>query len=121
MQEMCLDVIPSPELITCDNYYWYNMTEKNAISVLKDREIGSWILRFDYITKQYYLTIKSNNLEYINHTFNYCKKTDGVYIYQNGKPPNESTKIVFLYSSLKEFLIHMQNIYDFNLLKQIVP
>ena len=112
MQEICLDVIPSPELITCDNYYWYNMTEKNAISVLKDREIGSWILRFDYITKQYYLTIKSNNLEYINHTFNYCKKTDGVYITKNNI-------ISVAYSSLKEYLIDMQYIYDFDLLKQI--
>jgi len=110
---MCLDVFPSSKSIISENYNLSNITEKDAISMLKDREIGSWIFRFDYITQKYYLTIKTNNLEYINHCiYYYCKKTDKVYITKNNV-------ISYVYPSLKEYLIDIQEIYDFDLTKQI--
>ena len=95
------------------NYELQNVSEKKAISVLKNAANNSWIFRFDYITQKYYLTIKKND-EYINHhVYLYNKKTDEVTI--------PIKKFNFKkYSNLEEYLQEMVNIYNFTLSQQII-
>jgi hypothetical protein len=116
---MSLDFTPNNNLNQCqyifENYYiLQNITEKSALYNLMNVEIGSWVFRFDYITQKYYLTIKSNDKEYINHHVSYyCKRTDEVII-QTSKCTSE------VYPSLEEYLKEMKEIYNFDLSKQVI-
>jgi hypothetical protein len=116
---ICLDITPKSGLNKCqfpfENYYvLQNVTENKALFNLKNEEDGSWIFRFDYITQKYYLTIKSNNQEYINHHVSYyCKRTDEVII-----QTSNTERVVYL--SLDNYLTKMTDIYNFNLIKQVL-
>jgi len=107
MQSICLDIDPNVILDT-KYYLLQNISEVKALNNLKNSDIGSWIFRFDYITQKYYLTIKYNKDEYINHhVLYYNRKTDEVII----KDKN--------YSTLKQYLLELRKIYNLDLEKQI--
>jgi hypothetical protein len=114
-----MDLSITDKLNTCqyifENYYiLQNVTEKRALFNLKNQEVGSWIFRFDYINQKYFLTIKSNNLEYINHHVSYyCKRTDEVFILNDNQTHD-------IFSNLEDYLNQMTQIYNFDLTKQIV-
>jgi len=95
---------------------WYilqNVSEKKALSALKNNDDGSWIFRFDYITQKYYLTIKNND-EFINHHVSYyCKRTDEVIIQLKDKTSE-------VYPTLEDYLLNMKEIYNIDLSKQII-
>ena len=112
MQDINLDIYPSSEIKISDYENLYNISEKNAISVLKDREIGSWIFRFDYITQKYYITIRSSKLGYINHHIYYSIFADKVYLVKNNIISND-------YLSLQEYIINIQDKYKCDIIKQI--
>ena len=108
MQSISLDFDTSFNESFNNNYKLQNVAEKRAIENLKNSKNGSWIFRFDYITQKYYLTIKYNDDEYINHhILYYNRKTDEVIIKNN--------KI-----QLKEYLIELKKIYKFYLEKEII-
>jgi len=112
MASMCLNFSIVYNLHT-NKYDVQNVCEKKILNILQNTAVGSWIFRFDYITQKYYLTIKTNINEYINHEVcYYCKRTNEVFIQTNGK-------IVNKYSSLEEYLEKMKEIYYFDLSKQI--
>lgn len=97
-----------------NKYKLQNISEKKILDILKNKEIGSWIFRFDYITQKYFLTLKSNNNEYIDHHVSYyCKRTDEVIIQTSA-----STSEVF--TTLEEYLKEMTKIYNFSLSQQII-
>jgi serine kinase of HPr protein (carbohydrate metabolism regulator) len=91
-----------------------NISERKILDILKNKEIGSWIFRFDYISQKYFLTIKSNNNEYIDHHVSYyCKRTDEVII-------QTSTSTSEIFTTLEEYLKEMTKIYNFSLSQQII-
>ena len=116
---MCLDITPYNDLNRCQNifenyYVLQNVTEKKALFNLKNKEDGSWIFRFDYINQKYFLTIKSNDQEYINHHVSYyCKRTDEVIV----QTSNASSEV---YPSLDDYLTEMTKIYNIDLMKQVL-
>ena len=113
MQTMCLDVFPNMFNYKINKHSLQNISKKKILEILKKRDIGSWIFRFDYITSKYYLTIKNNENEYIDHEVcYYCKRTDEVLI-------QEPSKKVCMYLSLDNYLNEMKKIYNFDLSKEI--
>ena len=95
------------------NYKLQNASEQRALSTLKNTPNNSWIFRFDYVTKKYYLTIKKDD-EYINHhIYRYYKNTDEVIV----KTSDTTSEI---YSNLKDFLKEMIEIYNFDLSQQVI-
>jgi len=112
MASMCLNFSPLT-ILSINKYELQNISENKILNILKYKEVGSWIFRFDYITQKYYLTIKNKNDEYINHEVcYYCKRTDEVFIQMNNK-------LVQGYSSLENYLKDMKKIYFFDLSKQV--
>lgn len=110
---LSIDPNNSVQYIYKDYYILQNVSEKKALSILKDNDDGSWIFRFDYITQKYYLTIKNND-EFINHhVLYYCKRTDEVIIQLSDKTSE-------VYPSLNDYLVDMTQIYSINLSKQII-
>jgi hypothetical protein len=99
--------------LSYNKYELQNVSEKKALSVLKNTPNNSWIFRFDYITQKYYLTIKKDD-EYINH-----------HVYMYNKNTNEVTILIKKlitkkYSNLEEYLKELVIIYNFSLSDQII-
>lgn len=110
-----MDLSIGPEIsLIFNKYNLQYATLKRAIGNLNNQENGSWVFRFDYTNSMYFLTIKNNNDEYVNHhVYYYNKNTDEVII-----KTGERTSEVF--STLEDYIIDMQRIYRFDLLKQII-
>ena len=103
------DILNKAVINIFENYYiLQNVSESSALLNLQNKENNSWIFRFDYITQNYYLTIKNDD-EFINHRiYYYNKKNDIVYTKKRS------------YDSLEDYLKYMQKIYNLDLTKQII-
>lgn len=110
-----MDLSFGPEISLIFNHYNLQYaTLKRALENLSNQENGSWVFRFDYTNSMYFLTIKNNIDEYVNHhVYYYNKNTDAVII-KTGERSSE------VYATLEEYIIDMQRIYRFDLLKQII-
>ena len=112
MTSIYFDDLPSFLPITYSIYKVQNVTEKKALDGLKENQNNSWLFRYDYITKKYFLTIKNYD-EYINHhVYYYNKNTDEVIIFT-------SDQTAETFPTLEDFINEMNKIYGFDLDKQI--
>lgn len=110
-----MDLSIGPDISLIFNYYNLQYaTLKCALENLSNQENGSWIFRFDYTNSMYFLTIKNNVDEYVNHHVYYYNKNTDVVIIKTDVKTSE------IYSTLEEYIVDMQSIYGFDLLKQII-
>ena len=102
-------------------YVEHNLTDESAEKVMKDLEIGSWILcikKYDIINLNF-ITIKTSDgmVHHRNFKFNFTEKEEIVEVSSiyNGKVYIKNT-----YKTMKEYLEKLSSIYGLDVDKQVI-